>query len=164
MRPLAPAVALILLAGCQAAGTARTAGHPDSATVYWEPDGDTIHVDLADGSHEKVRLIGVDAPEDSPTLVECGGKDATDAMISLAPRGTRLRLIADPATADRDRFGRLLRYVELPDGRDVGEEQIRAGHAEAHVYYGQRFGRYASYLNAEDDARKAHRGIWGDCR
>jgi endonuclease YncB( thermonuclease family) len=157
-------LALAALASCEPTPTTQNAGASVAATAYWQPDGDTIHIDLADGSHEKVRLIGADAPEDSPALVECGGKDATEAVIALAPRGTRLRLVADPATDDRDRFGRLLRYVELPDGRDVGAEQLRAGHAEAHVYYGQRFGRCASYRQAEDDARTAHRGIWDTCR
>ena len=155
------AVLVTLLCGCQPPAPEP---HGEAVTSYWAPDGDTIHVDLADGSHEKVRLIGVDAPEDSPELVECGGPESTDAMRTLAPRGTALELVADLAADDRDRFGRLLRHVELADGRDIGEEQIRAGHAEAHIYGDQEFDRYDRYEAAEDEARAAHRGIWSTCR
>lgn len=157
---LACALLVGLLSGCF-----RPAPDPhvERVTAYWTPDGDTIHVDLADGSHDKVRLIGVDAPEDSSELIECGGPESTTAMRGLAPRGTELALIADPAEDDRDRFGRLLRYVELPDGRDIGEEQIRAGHAEAHRYGDLEFDRYDRYRAAQDAARAARRGVWGEC-
>lgn len=134
------------------------------ATVVWVPDGDTLHVALENGAHEKVRLIGVDGPEDAPERVDCGGKDATGALVRLAPEGATVTLIEDPTQDDRDRFGRILRYVELPDGRDLGELQIRHGHATVYVYGDTDFRRLDRYELAEDAAFDEKAGLWGSCR
>lgn len=134
-----------------------------TATVVWVPDGDTLHVDLPNGSRERVRLIAVDAPENSPERVDCGGKESARSLQGLAPKGTKVTLIEDPTQPSRDRFDRLLRYAELTDGADLGEKQIRAGHAEARAYDGNPR-RIDEYELAEDEAFDAQRGIWGACR
>lgn len=87
-------------------------------------DGDTLYVSTG----ESVRLAGIDSPE----LGECGYDEAT-ARLERLVLGRRIRLVR--SGEDRDRYGRLLRYVDVvgADGRvvDAGLRQIRAGVATA---------------------------------
>lgn len=82
-------------------------------------DGDTV--ELSDG--ETVRIAGIDTPERG----ECGYDEATVNMGLLA-LGKQVTLGA--SDEDRDRYGRLLRYVDV--GKvDVGLRQIEDGLAIA---------------------------------
>jgi micrococcal nuclease len=89
-------------------------------------DGDTIRVLMPDGTNEPVRLIGIDAPEDGSLL----DQEATSFMEELV-LGKTVRIVTD--VSDRDRFGRLLRYVYV-DELFVNEEMVRAGLAIAKRY------------------------------
>jgi endonuclease YncB( thermonuclease family) len=82
-------------------------------------DGDTV--ELGDG--RSVRVVGIDAPERG----ECGFDAATANMQRLV-LGERVRLTV--SDEDTDRYGRLLRYVDV-GGRDAGLAQINAGLAVA---------------------------------
>lgn len=120
-------------------------------------DGDTL--ELRDGS--RVRLVQIDAPEVASR--ECGQSQATAALRRLAAPGTRVTLRADARLDDRDRYGRLLRYVVLEGGRVANVMLVRQGHAAPYFYAGER-GRYADQLlAAARDARGAGRGAWGAC-
>jgi micrococcal nuclease len=90
-------------------------------------DGDTIHVEL-DGRIEKVRYIGVNAPEiHHPTKgEEPGGREAREVNRRLA-EGKAVRLELD--VRERDRNGRLLAYVFV-DGTMVNAELVRLGYAQ----------------------------------
>lgn len=82
----------------------------DQGIVAAHVDGDTI--DVAVGrSVERVRLIGIDAPEvahgDRPA--ECFALEADDRLAALAPVGAAVRLERD--VVPRDDYGRLLAYV-----------------------------------------------------
>lgn len=125
-------------------------------------DGDTIRV-VVRGKREKVRIIGMDAPElaHDGRAEECYGRRASSRMQSLV-QSREVRLAADPSQADRDRYGRLLRHVLLPDGRSVALELIRAGFAREYTYDRPYRGQ-ASYRAAERAARDARRGLWGAC-
>ena len=114
--------------------------------VVFVVDGDTVHVQTA-GRKEKVRLLGIDTPErDEP----CFG-EARDALRELADRhGVVLR--TDPTQARRDRFGRLLAYVELPGGADLGLRMVRGGWARVFVF-DRPFQRVRAYRRAERAAR-----------
>jgi len=78
-------------------------------------DGDTIL--LANG--ERVRLIGIDAPE----IGEPGAIEATEFVESLIPPGTTIWL--ERSGNNRDRFGRLRRYVWLDRARNPEDERER---------------------------------------
>jgi len=86
-------------------------------------DGDTVVVSV-DGKEERVRLVGIDTPEEGT----CGFEEATRAL-ELLLSSTKVGLV-DAGVSDRDQFDRLLRYLET-DGGDPGLELIRAGLAEA---------------------------------
>lgn len=84
-------------------------------------DGDTIYV-----GDEKVRIIGMDAPETYQARCESErlrGHRATAHLRSLLASGAvTLR------RQGRDRYGRTLAHVHM-DGRDVARLMIEAGHA-----------------------------------
>jgi endonuclease YncB( thermonuclease family) len=137
-----------------------------SGRVVRVADGDTLTVLTAHG-RERVRLLGIDAPEASSTRLgrpDCGGRAATTGLRRLVARGTRVRLTTDPGTGDvRDRFGRLLAFADTRDGRDVGEAQVAAGRATVFRYQGRRFSRLARYQDAQARARAQRRGAWRQC-
>ena len=64
----------------------------------------------------------------------------------------------DEGAGSRDRYGRLLAYIELPEGRFLNEELLSAGC----VYADQRFRHsyYQKYLQLEAAARSGRRGLW----
>lgn len=117
-------------------------------------DGDTIEVD---GS-VKVRLIGIDTPETvHPSKpVERMGKEASAATTRLA-LGQRVKIHTD--VQERDKYGRLLGYVYLPDGSMLNSELVRRGYAKASTYPPNV--KYQSlFLDMEREARAAKRGLW----
>jgi len=104
-----------------------------AAVVQRAVDGDTVV--LAGG--ERVRYIGMDRK-----LVE----------------GRKVRLEFD--VERRDRYGRLLAYVFLEDGRFVNAELLKEGYAQLltippNVKYVDLF------VGLQRQAREAKRGLWG---
>src|SRR5690606_30411238 len=103
----ATAVVLSLLAACSAPGGVEeppvVTVASDEHSVVSVIDGDTIVVGSG-GLEERVRLIGINAPEPE----ECLAEEATQALDDLVS-GSPVRLVPD--ASDRDGFGRLLRYV-----------------------------------------------------
>jgi micrococcal nuclease len=116
-------------------------------------DGDTLHV-LVDGRDETVRIIGINAPETD----ECWGTEATQAAARLLD-GASVGLVADPTQDDRDRYGRLLRYVLLPDGTDVGQRMIADGNADEYTYDNP-YANQQAYRDADAAAAAGGRGWW----
>jgi micrococcal nuclease len=85
-------------------------------------DGDTIVVRLA-GGEETIRVFGIDTPERGEVCF----REAADRIGALASDGVRLL----PDARNRDRFGRLLRYVYTNDGRSIDALLIAEGLAHA---------------------------------
>ena len=148
-------VVAALAAGCRSGTEAESTAETTRAVVERVNDGDTLT--LANGA--KVRLVQVDAPE---LETDCYGRSALGALAALAPRETRVRLVRDPRLDDRDRYGRLLRYVFVGD-ENVNVALVRSGAASPYFFRNER-GRYADeLLDAVDEARDARRGYWGAC-
>jgi micrococcal nuclease len=127
-------------------------------------DGDTIRVETLGGRQlGRVRLLGIDAPEvdHPPEPAECYAEDATGLLERLAPVGSTVELVTDTAQPNRDRYDRLLRYVDH-DEVDVARELLASGAARRYEA-DQALGRDASYSAATDDAQGAGRGLWGNC-
>lgn len=138
-----------------AAGDAIPAGSRP-ATVTTITDGDTIRVAVG-GVDEPVRLLEVDAPEIDGG---CGAEHATAFVRRRVPVGSIVWLERD--VSDRDRYGRLLRYVWTADGQLLNAAIVRAGWARAKLYPPDD-GRWAQVQRAERRARRAGRGIWRRC-
>lgn len=124
-------------------------------------DGDTVKVDINGG--ESVRVIGIDTPEtvhpDEP--VECGGPEASAAAKELLS-GRRVAVIFDESQGRRDKYDRLLAYLDIPDVGDFGNAMLRAGHAEEYTY-DTAYERRPTYLAAERKARNSGKASWGSC-
>lgn len=124
-------------------------------------DGDTIHIDAYDGNHltTTVRLIGVDTPEtkkpDSPVMYY--GPEAS-AFTKEAADGKRVTIYLDTVTGTRDKYGRLLAYVKLPDGRMLNEALISEGYGYAYTPF--KHGASKKYSDLEASARRAKKGLW----
>ena len=142
-------------------GVARSpAGPPGGpARVVAVVDGDTIDVAWP-GRRERVRLVGVDTPEtvDPHRPVGCFGPEAS-AFTHRRLQGRKVRLSFDRQR--RDRYGRLLAYVEV-DGHRFNDELLTGGYARLLVIPPNGLhGR--AMLDEELAARSAARGLWGAC-
>lgn len=152
-----------LVPGPAASGGPR--GDVDRGRVVRIADGDTITVEIS-GVRERVRYVGIDAPEvanrESGRAAECGADAATEANRELV-EGAELVLERD--ATDRDRFGRLLRHPWIQtDGRwtYVSEALVVAGAVEARTFEPDTL-HDARLDRAERAARGAGAGIWGTC-
>lgn len=145
----------------KAAGTSTSTPSRKLHRVIRVVDGDTVKVDIDGG--ESVRIIGIDTPEtvhpDKPT--ECGGQEATAAARALLD-GKRVAVVFDASQGRRDRYGRLLAYLDIPQSGDFGEAMLRKGHAKEYTY-ADPYQRRETYRSAEQQARAAGRGVWGSC-
>jgi micrococcal nuclease len=149
-------------------GGSAAGGSGDGVTgarVVRVVDGDTL-IARVGGGEERVRLLGVDAPEsvtpDRP--VECFGPQAAAELRRLLPDGAAVSLAVDPSQGREDRFGRLLAEVTREGAAATVNVQLVAG-GFAEVFRGDGRGRLQPTLRAaERDARDARRGLWGACR
>lgn len=119
-------------------------------------DGDTIELE----SGERVRYIGVDTPEtvDPRKVVQCFGKEASKKNAELV-LNQRVRLEKD--ASDKDKYGRLLRYVYVGD-TFMNDYLVREGFAKASSYPPDvKF--QDQFRSAEQEARQANRGLWSAC-
>ena len=136
--------------------TTAIVAHAGEYQVSRVIDGDTIQVKKG-AIKLTVRLVGIDAPEESHKKHEPGqpfSQQSTKYLAKIA-----LNRSADVKSYGADRYGRVLGEVFM-DGNNVNLEMVKAGFAE--VYRGtpapgQDVG---PYWKAEEEARKAGRGMW----
>jgi micrococcal nuclease len=151
------AFAILFLAFGPAAASTRPPLLLDAIVLHVD-DGDTIDVRI-DGHIERIRYIGIDAPEVAHDGVGAApGGEAAAQLNRILVAGRRVRLELDRET--RDRYGRLLAYVWIDDTM-VNLEMIRRGYARAltikpNVRYARRIAR------AEAIARDARLGLWDE--
>lgn len=142
-----------------------------TVTIIKIIDGDTLKIKYQ-GKDENVRLIGIDTPESKANkkaendskrsgqdirTITALGKEATNYVKSLVKPGNTVRIEFD--VQQRDRYGRLLGYIYLDNGKMLNEEVTRAGYATImtvppNVKYSERF------LKAFREARENKRGLW----
>ncbi len=112
-------------------------------------DGDTITV-LHSGKAERIRLHGIDCPE------------KRQAFGNRAKQFTSNLVFAKTVTVqvvDRDRYGRTVAEVLLPDGRSLNRELVGAGLA---WWYRRSAPDDETLKQLEHEARAAQRGLWAD--
>jgi micrococcal nuclease len=124
-------------------------------------DGDTIDI-IMNGKIERLRLIGINTPEvvDPRKPVECFGREASDNAKKLFS-GQEVRVEADASQDDRDKYGRLLRYVWRADGLFYNLKAIKDGFAYEYTYqlpyiYQKEFKAAQKYAEANQF------GLWAD--
>ncbi|PIR87176.1 MAG: hypothetical protein COU11_01715 [Candidatus Harrisonbacteria bacterium CG10_big_fil_rev_8_21_14_0_10_49_15] len=136
---------------------ALRSGEAELSKVARVIDGDTF--ELADG--DVVRLLGIDAPE----AKECYYEESKQALKELI-EGKEVELRKDITGSDH--FGRLLRYVILPNPAPlesntlVDEYMVAAGYAALNeaprdkLYHGL-------LLETREQAMRKEKGMWGAC-
>jgi endonuclease YncB( thermonuclease family) len=111
-------------------------------------DGDTIVV-----ADQLVRLYGIDAPELDQTFSWRGQQIACGTMSLAALEALIAGVKVRCEVVERDRHGRLVAKAFSPNGVDIGRRLVSAGWALAYRRYS------TDYVAAEDEARKARRGM-----
>lgn len=124
-------------------------------------DGDTLDIDVPDGleEHTRIRLWGVDTPETahSSTGDAYFGEEASAFATELA-LGKQVTIYLEEDRRTRDRYGRLLAYVQLPDRRFLNEVLLEEGYAYADSRFKHSF--YYKYKQLESAARSGQKGLW----
>jgi micrococcal nuclease len=151
----------LIAAGCVTALIVAAVANADTSgnftyrgSVTHIVDGDTLDVRIGSRT-ERIRVIGIDTPEGGV----CYANAATAAATRLAS-GKLVVLRGDPTQATRDRHGRLLAYVGLPGGKDLGYQLIAGGFAKVYVYNHHPFQRLAAYRAAEAIGRTRSSSLW----
>jgi len=109
-------------------------------------DGDTLKV-LFTGREEKIRLFGVDCPEEGQEF-GTKAKQFTSRMV--------FGKIVEVEPVDRDRYGRTIAWVTV-DGRSLNRELIRSGMAWCYRSYA---GHDSELRELEKEARRNRVGLW----
>lgn len=147
----------------EGAGKGRPPAKPDRirARVLYAVDGDTIQTRVPSRGNRRltVRLLGIDTPEKYGTR-ECGSGAASDFTSRLL-KGRRVKLTTDPTQDRRDRYGRLLAYVDR-GGRSAQVAILARGLAKVYAPDGA-IRRIKRFRKAESRAREARRGSWSAC-
>lgn len=136
--------------------------HGQTFEVTRAVDGDTLVLNTPDGDEAttRVRLWGVNTAEmnvsDPARPPEPLAQEATDFTQRLT-QGQRVTLHLQDHRL-RGGFGRLLAYIELPDGRMLNAELIKSGLSKHDDRWSHDHAQ--AYDELEQQARKDRLGFW----
>jgi len=118
-----------------------------SGSVVSVLDGDTIDV-LHTGKAERIRLHGIDCPEKKQAYGQ-KAKHAASALVF----GKEVTL----HTFGKDKYGRTIGDVLLPDGTNVNQELVKEGWC----WWYRKYAPGDTMLERlESEAREAKKGLW----
>lgn len=124
-------------------------------------DGDTLDIAIPDGEHEntRIRLIGVDTPETKNPNVEqmYYGPQASDYVRQLS-LDKKVRVIIDSVSPARDKYDRLLAYLQFEDESTLNELIIKNGFGYADLRFPH--SRFENYAAIQSQAVKNKIGLW----
>ncbi len=129
------------------------------ARIAYVYDGDTVRLSGGD----KVRLLGINAPEVAhhnhkpPTPAEPYASAARKYLRTRLPRGHKVELQFDEQK--KDRYGRLLAHLFLPNGDNLQAELLRHGLARQ-LTLPPNTALADCYRQSERQARCQSRGLW----
>jgi micrococcal nuclease len=156
-KSLVAAIIFVLVSALGACYAQGGKSEESKAFVIHVIDGDTVVV-MLNGIKTKVRLQGVNTPEkDGPyTKAQPMNETATRRTKELSENKTVTLVFGGK---DRiDKYGRLLAYVVLPDGRVLNEILIIEGLAV--VYRRFEYSEKRRYIAMEAQAKADCKGIW----
>jgi len=134
--------------------------HEKTFTAIRVVDGDTIDISIPDGEsdHTRIRLWGVDTPETKSSKfgVMYFGPEAADFTSRLVLEKPVCVYLEKDRT--RGKYGRLLAYVQLPNGQFLNEVLLAEGFAYADLRFRHSF--YNKYKQLEAVARGQKKGLW----
>jgi len=162
---LSAVIMLLLLFGCPQKVAAN------NYAVKRVSDGDTLVASDAAGKDIKVRFACIDAPEIPHTNAEKNSKESADTnqfkwgMLALQRTQQLVKQGGDMVVltaTDTDRYGRQVSEVRLQNGTFVQEVLTREGLAMVYRPYLKNCPSASILEQAEAEAKKNRRGVWGD--
>ncbi len=112
-------------------------------------DGDTYDVLLPDFQKARIRMSGIDAPEKGQDF----SKKSTSYLRSLIQ--SKYVTLTDISL---DQYGRYVAFTHLADGREAGEEMLKAGYA----WHFKKYDKSRRLAALEQEARRQGVGLWAD--
>lgn len=167
IKSLSAAIVLLLLFGCPQ--NLASNNYP----VKRVSDGDTLVASDSAGKDIKVRFACIDAPEVAHTNAEKNSKAsakknqfkwgnlAHQRMQQLVKQGGGRVVLT---VTDTDRYGRKVSEVRLPNGTFAQEVLTREGLAMVYRPYLKNCPSASVLEQAEAEAKKNRRGVWGDSK
>jgi micrococcal nuclease len=167
IKSLSAAIVLLLLFGCPQNLA------PNNYPVKRVSDGDTLVASDSAGKDIKVRFACIDAPEVAHTNAEKNSKAsakknqfkwgnlAHQRMQQLVKQGGGRVVLT---VTDTDRYGRKVSEVRLPNGTFAQEVLTREGLAMVYRPYLKNCPSASVLEQAEAQAKKNRRGVWGDSK
>ena len=149
-----------MITGCNA-----PAENVENNNTYYKvkkvSDGDTFWIDNGTEKGEKIRLIGIDAPESRATgkkQKQYFGEEAKQYLTQLI-LNKEVRLGYD--ITKKDQYKRTLAYVYLKDGTFLNAHLIQNGYAIIMTI--QPNTKHADlFYKLQQEARENKRGLWKD--
>ena len=131
------------------------------AKVQRVVDGDTIHVVNKTGKKFKVRLTGIDAPEQNQPYGLASTYHLKELLLNKFVLLESKPKKGKPYSVDR--YKRVLAKIVL-DGRDINLAQVSSGYAWHFKRYQKQQSSLdrKSYSKAELNAKKNELGLWGE--
>ena len=124
-------------------------------------DGDTIDIDIADyqNDHTRIRLWGLDTPEikNPKTGIMYFGPEASE-FTNQKVLDQNVTILLDPSRPNRDKYKRLLAYVQLQDETILNELLVSQGFAYMDFRFD--FAYKNKYRQLQALAMSQKRGLW----
>jgi micrococcal nuclease len=134
--------------------------HTKTFVVVKVVDGDTLDIDIPDSRYKttRIRLWGVDTPEigKAKSAAMYFGPEAAE-FTGKTTLGKAVTIYLD-SQKTRGKYGRLLAYVQLPDGSFLNETLLSEGLAYADLRFSHGF--YYKYIQLEAAARSCKKSLW----
>ena len=120
---------LLVFCSCSSASTGELGVDGFRCEVYEVRDGDTIRCGMGRVESEKIRLIGIYAPE----LRQANGEEAHQALLEMVPTNSWITLTFGANL--RGKYGRVLAYLVTDTGLNVNLEMVRLGWTDTNNNY-----------------------------
>jgi len=135
--------------------------HQTTFSVAAVVDGDTIDLAIPDAKYPttRVRLLGVDTPEtkNPKTEVMYYGPEAS-AFTKKLCENQPVTVLLDSVADQRDKYGRLLAYIRLPDGSILNQRIIAEGFGYADLRFEHSY--YDQYALLQEECIRDKKGLW----
>lgn len=144
-------VLLVFSFSCVKTGENRSLSTEKSITgkVITIIDGDTYDLLTEENQTIRIRMEGIDAPERGMAFYRVSKNYLGELCMAQ-----RVRIVQ----TDTDRYGRVVAWSYLPDGRELGHEMIKAGLA----WHFKKYNSDEDLSKLEIQARAARIGLWRD--
>lgn len=118
-----------------------------SGKVVRVADGDTFTLLDNKNKQIRIRLYGIDCPENKQDYSQVAKKFTSDRVFGK---------VIKVEVQNVDRYGRIVGLVILPDGKNLNEELLKAGLAWHYTHYD----KTKEFAKLQRIAKREKRGVW----